>query len=64
MIERVAEAIYNTNDDPMGQAKAAIKAMRDPSEEQVAAMDDWGCAEPLSRCVYQAAIDAALEVEK
>jgi len=66
MIEKVAEAIWNTNDDPMGQAKAAIKAMRDPTEKM---MDSaWDCDKGIENgtCyhpedTYQAMIDAALK---
>lgn len=65
MVERVAKAIYDNSGMTysnqqyyQGLAKAAIAAMREPTEEMVNAYNNQ---EPLSREAYRAMIDAALK---
>lgn len=66
IIERVAKvlAVANCTTDWQhyeGQAKAAIQAMREPTEEMDAAMRDECISQiDYTKAIYKAAIDAAL----
>lgn len=74
MIDRVAKAIAKSMsanpvrwDDYIPEAKAAIVAMRDPTEEMVKAIDDTldkgdaGKTKDTTVELWQASIDAALK---
>ena len=63
MIERVARGLCSYSEfmwqDNIPKAKAAIEAMREPTDEMVAAGFEPGCFEV--RSVYTAMINAALK---
>jgi hypothetical protein len=63
MIERVAKAIWEANhgyDGGLAQARAAIAAMREPTEEMITAGEHAYLPTCNFEAVYHAMIDAAL----
>jgi len=74
MIERVAKAVkrcnvfplgdlreYLSNEDAITIARAAIEAMREPSEEMVDQCMDMGIHAMTQKAVWEKMLDAALE---
>lgn len=69
MVERVARALYGAGDNAVGwesvvdEARAAIAAMREPTEAMLAILEDrmeyWDNDKPISD-IYSSMIDAAL----
>ena len=71
MVERVARAICESEkmnpDDKLGgwihwvnAARAAIEAMREPTDEMLSAMEPWSRVTGHHKLVWGAGVDAAL----